>query len=243
MSTIAEKLTLLHRTKTDIKAAIETKGQTVGNVIFSQYANKVRAIKGLSPVTPPSASTADVTGKLNCLNGTKADIKTAIEACGVPVGSIPFSQYADKIRAIQTWPTYELMPDYEWQSGYGDVLWGVQGEEYVSDRIYVIDNRLTYETDDDDVVLMFKKIERKEINSSGGSIIGPALNYRDFEFSFDASYEYNCGVDTGETSSAKRFYIAFRKDDIQVPMQWNGVIWITDKNTGAKIKIIVELIN
>ena len=102
MSTIAEKLVLLHRTKTDIKAAIETKGQTVGGMAFSQYANRVRAIKGLSPVTPSSASTADVTGKLNRLNGTKADIKTAIEACGVPVGSIPFSQYADKIRAIQT---------------------------------------------------------------------------------------------------------------------------------------------
>lgn len=121
MSTIAEKLTLLNKTKTDIKAAIESKGQAVGNIPFSQYANKVRAIKGLSPVTPSSASMANVTGKLNRLNSTKADIKTAIEACGVPVGSIPFSQYADKIRAIQTKQTIAIkFLDDTYNSGFSD---------------------------------------------------------------------------------------------------------------------------
>lgn len=121
MSTIAEKLIRLHQTKADIKAAIETKGQTVGGMEFSQYANKIRAIKGLSPVTPSSASVTDVTGKLNRLAGTKADIKTAIEACGVPVGSIPFSLYADKIRAIQTKPTIAItFWDDTYNSGFSD---------------------------------------------------------------------------------------------------------------------------
>ena len=121
MSTIAEKLTLLDRTKTDIKTAIENKGQTVGGIAFSQYANKVRAIKGLSPVTPASASTTNVAGKLNRLTGTKADIKMAIEACGVPVGTVPFAQYADKIRAIQTKPTIAIaFWDNTYNSGFSD---------------------------------------------------------------------------------------------------------------------------
>ncbi len=138
MSTIAEKLVLLHRTKTDIKAAIETKGQTVGGMAFSQYANRVRAIKGLSPVTPPSASTTAVAGKLNHLNDTKADIKTAIEACGVPVGSIPFSQYADKIRAIQIEPTIvETYLEY------------IDGYEISFDMIEVSTNKRTFQLRDE----------------------------------------------------------------------------------------------
>lgn len=121
MSTIAEKLIRLNQTKTDIKAAIESKGQTVGNIAFSQYANKIRAIKGLSPVTPSSASMTDVTGKLNRLDIAKADIKTAIEACGVSVGNIPFSQYADKIRAIQTGRTIAIaFWDNTFNSGFTD---------------------------------------------------------------------------------------------------------------------------
>lgn len=117
MSSIAEKLVLLNQTKTDIKAAIEAKGQTVGNIAFSQYANKIRTIKGLSPVTPSAASATNVTGKLNRLAYTKADIKTAVEACGVPVGSIPFSQYADKIRAIQTRRTFTITISF-WDNTY-----------------------------------------------------------------------------------------------------------------------------
>ena len=121
MSTIAEKLIRLNRTKTDVKAAIEAKGQAVGNIPFSQYANKIRAIKGLSPVTPSSASITDITGKLHRLGSTKADIKTAIEACGVSAGSIPFSQYADKIRAIQTKQTiYITFWDNTYNSGFSD---------------------------------------------------------------------------------------------------------------------------
>lgn len=244
MSTIAEKLVLLHRTKTDIKAAIETKGQTVGGMAFSQYANKIRAIKGLSPVTPSSASTANVTGKLNRLTDTKSDIKTAIEACGVPVGSIPFSQYADKIRAIQTGPTYELRPYYEWQDERGDSLDNITSSEYISDKVYIIDTGFSYVYDGDDIVLMFNKIELVTVDSTGRVLgVDAQLKYDDLQFSFDESYKYNCDVDVYRTYSEYKYYIVFRKDDTQVPMQWDGDIWITDKNTGAKIKIMLSFVN
>lgn len=145
MSTIAEKLIRLHQTKADIKAAIETKGQTVGGMEFSQYANKIRAIKGLSPVTPSSASVTDVTGKLNRLAGTKADIKTAIEACGVPVGSIPFSLYADKIRAIQTKLTYT--------GRYGIYLSGEVGVlELTIDEVYSPNGNFIIDHEDYNIV-------------------------------------------------------------------------------------------
>lgn len=244
MSSIADKLVLLNRTKKDIKAAIEEKGQTIGNIAFSQYANRVRAIKGLSPVTPSSASTADVTGKLNCLNGTKADIKTAIEACGVPVGSIPFSQYADKIRAIQTKPIYELRPYYEWQDERGDSLGNITSSEYISDKVYIIDTGFSYVYDGDDITLFFDKIELVTVDSTGRVLGTDAeLKYDDLQFSFDESYKYNCDVDVYKTYSEYKYYIAFRKNDTQVPMQWDGDIWITDKNTGAKIKIMLGLLN
>lgn len=44
MNTIAEKLALLEQTKAAIKAAIEAKGQTVGDIPFSQYPAKIAAI-------------------------------------------------------------------------------------------------------------------------------------------------------------------------------------------------------
>lgn len=44
MSTIAEKLALLAQTKAAIKAAIEAKGQVVGDIPFSQYPAKIAAI-------------------------------------------------------------------------------------------------------------------------------------------------------------------------------------------------------
>lgn len=46
MSTIAEKLNLLLSTKAAIKAAIEAKGVTVGNIPFSQYPGKISLISG-----------------------------------------------------------------------------------------------------------------------------------------------------------------------------------------------------
>ncbi len=46
MSTIAEKLTLLADTKAKIKASIEAKGVTVGNVPFADYPAKIAQISG-----------------------------------------------------------------------------------------------------------------------------------------------------------------------------------------------------
>lgn len=51
MSSIAEKLNLLLSTKAAIKAAIEAKGVIVGNIPFSQYPEKIKAISG-SEVLP-----------------------------------------------------------------------------------------------------------------------------------------------------------------------------------------------
>lgn len=154
MSTIAEKLIRLNQIKADIKAAIEEKGQTVSSVAFSQYANKVRAIKGISPVTPSSASTTDVTGKLNRLTSTKTDIKSAIEACGVSVGSIPFSQYPDKIRAIQTKSTY---------TGTYSVLLdgGIAGIEIVLENVESANADLTVESESYDHISGFYTTDKK----------------------------------------------------------------------------------
>lgn len=46
MGTTADKLNKLMQTKTAIKTAIEAKGQTVGDIPFSQYPAKINAIEG-----------------------------------------------------------------------------------------------------------------------------------------------------------------------------------------------------
>lgn len=46
MGTTADKLNKLVDTKAAIKSAIESKGQTVGNIPFSQYPDKIKAIEG-----------------------------------------------------------------------------------------------------------------------------------------------------------------------------------------------------
>lgn len=48
MMTSTNKLNLLLQTKANIKAAIEERGQTVGNIPFSQYAEKILAIESTS---------------------------------------------------------------------------------------------------------------------------------------------------------------------------------------------------
>lgn len=52
-----------------------------------------------------------ISDKLRLLANTKADIKAAIEDMGVPVGNIPFSQYAEKIRMINAVVPYFLNLD------------------------------------------------------------------------------------------------------------------------------------
>ena len=46
MSTIAENLLALQQVKTDIKTAIEGKGQDLTNVPFTEYAEKINLIGG-----------------------------------------------------------------------------------------------------------------------------------------------------------------------------------------------------
>lgn len=60
MSTIAEKLNLLLSTKAAIKAAIEAKGVTVGNIPFSQYPGKISLINGGGDGTVGSSSDINV---------------------------------------------------------------------------------------------------------------------------------------------------------------------------------------
>lgn len=52
-----------------------------------------------------------ISDKLRLLANTKADIKAAIEDMGVPVGNIPFSQYAERIRMINAVVPYFLNLD------------------------------------------------------------------------------------------------------------------------------------
>lgn len=52
MSTITEKLELVRDCKSDIKNAIETKGVTVGDAPFDQYASKIGEISGVSEEVP-----------------------------------------------------------------------------------------------------------------------------------------------------------------------------------------------
>lgn len=54
MGTIVQKLNQLSKTKDDIKKALELKGQTIGDIPFSQYSNKILQIES---------------GSSNCLTG------------------------------------------------------------------------------------------------------------------------------------------------------------------------------
>lgn len=54
--TISDKLSLLRSTKAGIRSAIEEKGQTVGDIPFARYPDKIRAIETSGSVDIPVAS-------------------------------------------------------------------------------------------------------------------------------------------------------------------------------------------
>lgn len=66
MGTTADKLNKLSQTKAAIKAAIETKGVTVGNATFAKYPSKISAISG-GGRTPELESYEDILGRMKVL--------------------------------------------------------------------------------------------------------------------------------------------------------------------------------
>lgn len=73
---IADQLTLLNTTKTNIKAAIEAKGVTVGTVPFADYPSKIALIEGGGGPPTPAQPTAWVRPKTwPTVNITKTDTK------------------------------------------------------------------------------------------------------------------------------------------------------------------------
>lgn len=51
MGNIINKLRILDQTKQGIKAAIEAKGQMIGDIPFSQYPDKIQHIEGGGPTS------------------------------------------------------------------------------------------------------------------------------------------------------------------------------------------------
>lgn len=105
--TIAEELTKLLSTKADIKAAISEKGVEVpSGTPFSHWCESVLQINGSSETfdyyTDDPSKTA-VQNEMAELQNTKENLRKAIIACGVEVDeALPFSEYGNKIREIET---------------------------------------------------------------------------------------------------------------------------------------------
>lgn len=105
MATIAENLSLLQQTKNDIKTAIESKGQDLTSVPFTQYANKITNIGNETQVSDEIVYSDvdngnEISITLSQLQQAKNDIKTAIENKGQDLTNIPFTGYANKIMNI-----------------------------------------------------------------------------------------------------------------------------------------------
>lgn len=88
----AEKLSQLLKTKAAIKAVIEEKGETVGDVPFRLYAE---LISGTKSIAYPAGISA-----INALLRTKTAIRFALESKGAVMENTPFRQYADKIQSL-----------------------------------------------------------------------------------------------------------------------------------------------
>ena len=105
MATIAENLSLLQQTKNDIKTAIESKGQDLTSVPFTQYANKITNIGNETQVSNNIVYSDvdngdEISITLSQLQQVKNDIKVAIENKGQDLTNVPFTEYANKILDI-----------------------------------------------------------------------------------------------------------------------------------------------